>query len=79
MSSIVTGYGNPKLSAIKEMKKIVKHRGKYNFGIFQKGKSILAHNYFEADKGEEFYYFKLFIDYFGEGKKVQIVGQCDRT
>ena len=78
MSSIVTGYGNPKLSAIKEMKKIVKHRGKYNFGIFQKGKAILAQNYFEADK-EEFYYFKLFIDYFGKGKTVQTVGQWDRT
>jgi len=36
MSGIVAGYG----------------RGKYNSGIFQKGKVILAQNYFEADKGE---------------------------
>jgi len=35
------------------MQKIAKHRGKYNSGIFQKDKVILAQNYFEADKGEE--------------------------
>jgi asparagine synthetase B (glutamine-hydrolysing) len=52
MSGIVAGYGNPKLTEIEEMQKIAKHRGKYNSGIFQKGKVILAQNYFEADKGE---------------------------
>ena len=57
---------------------MVKHRGKYNDGIFQKGKVILAQNYFEADK-EEFYYFKLFVDYIGEGKALQTVDQWDRT
>jgi asparagine synthase (glutamine-hydrolysing) len=53
MSGIVAGYGNPKLTEIEEMQKIAKHRGKYNSGIFQKEKVILAQNYFEADKGEE--------------------------
>jgi len=28
---------------------------------------------------EEYYYFKLFINYFGEGKAVDTVGQWDRT
>ncbi len=53
MSGIVAGYGNPKLTDIEKMQKIAKHRGKYNSGIFQKEKVILAQNYFEADKGEE--------------------------
>lgn len=53
MSGIVAGYGNPKLTEIEEMQKRAKHRGKYNSGIFQKGKVILAQNYFEADKGEK--------------------------
>jgi asparagine synthase (glutamine-hydrolysing) len=53
MSGIVAGYGNPKLTNIEEMQKKAKHRGKYNSGIFQKEKAILAQNYFEADKGEK--------------------------
>lgn len=53
MSGIVAGYGNPKLTDIEKMQKIAKHRGKHNSGIFQKGKVILAQNYFEADKGEK--------------------------
>lgn len=53
MSGIVAAYGNPNLWDIKKMQKMVKHRGKYNDGIFQKGKVILAQNYFEADKGED--------------------------
>jgi len=53
MSGIVAGYGNPKLTDIEKMQKIAKHRGKYNSGIFQKEKAILAQSYFEADKGEE--------------------------
>ena len=53
MSGIVAGYGNPRLTEIEKMQKIAKHRGKFNSGIFQKNKAILAQNYFEADKGEE--------------------------
>jgi asparagine synthetase B (glutamine-hydrolysing) len=52
MSGIVAGYGNPRLTDIEKMQKIAKHRGKYNSGIFQRKKVILAQNYFEADKGE---------------------------
>ena len=41
---------------------------------------IEAAGYIEKLKNkEEYYYFKLFVDYFGEGKAVQTVGQWDRT
>jgi len=36
-------------------------------------------NYQLIRNKEEYYYFKLFIDYFGMGKSVATVGQWDRT
>lgn len=53
MSGIVAAFGNPKLSEIQQMQEIIKYRGKYTSGIFQKKDVILGQNYFEVDKGRK--------------------------
>jgi len=53
MSGIVAGYGNPKLVEIKNMLDLISHRGDFISGIYEKGKTILAQNYLEADNAQK--------------------------